>query len=227
MFGRDIRSPAALCAPVDKLTSELTLANLAKFRDVILHPQVARQLSEYQSRMAKSFATNNLIKQFEVGDLVLAQILPRPPADRAQYCGPFEISAISCGGAISLKAVDMTDAPQPPARKYAHSQLMPADDLPPQSTHSYEVDFVDQAVITKDTVWFRVHWRGYQELGWIPAANFADPSLLQEFARSLGSADRRRLLNHLRTASKKQLKVRKAPPKGHVGILRINPTSSP
>ncbi|MGH8963711.1 MAG: dUTP diphosphatase, partial [Actinomycetes bacterium] len=71
MFGRDIRSPMALKRAMSDLTNELSLQTLSRFRNVIIHPEVARNLSAYQAKMTLAFGRMHKPAELAQGDRVV------------------------------------------------------------------------------------------------------------------------------------------------------------
>ncbi|KAJ2070977.1 hypothetical protein GGI16_009237, partial [Coemansia sp. S142-1] len=155
MFGRQVNSPHALLGPDAKIMSELTVELLALYRDRIILPTVARNLSEYQARLKADFDCSHVIADFAPGDTVLARVTPTPHKSKPQFIGPFTVREITRNGTMELMKKDGPNAPEPPARRFMPNQLVHLEEVPATRADHFEVDYIIDHRFRKGQVQFR------------------------------------------------------------------------
>ncbi|PIA12620.1 hypothetical protein COEREDRAFT_51650 [Coemansia reversa NRRL 1564] len=139
--------------------------------------------------MKKSLDENRPRAEFKIGDVVLALDPIRRSRNAPKWFGPFQVAAISRGGAISLAPHGGDDAPPPPERNCAHHQLVRLEEAPKPPIDHYEVDRILAHRRNGKAMQFKVHWRGFpsREDTWESISAFPDPELLTGYASTLGS----------------------------------------
>ncbi|KAJ2084126.1 hypothetical protein H4R24_000335 [Coemansia sp. RSA 988] len=154
MFGRNIKSPSVLQHAVRDLMDELSLEMLSKFRNLIIHLEVVRNLSEYQKHIVLNFNKKHLAAELQ------------------------------CGDRYTLERDDIADAPEPLTGTYKTQHLIPVDKATRLPDDMYKVDFIhDHRLQAGKAPLYLVRWCSYtaQHDTWELATNFDDPSLVAAY----------------------------------------------
>ncbi|KAJ2607220.1 hypothetical protein H4S08_004901 [Coemansia sp. RSA 1365] len=189
MFGRIARSALSLLGQPSELSDKLSVTMLSDFCDRIVHPTVARHLSEYQACMKKSLDGNRPQAEFKIGDVVHALDLIRRSRNAPKWLWPFQVAAISRGGAILLAPHGGDDASILPERNCAAHQLVQFEEAPKPPIEHYEVDRILVHRRNSKVMQFKVHWHRFpsREDTWESTSAFPDPELLANYASTLSS----------------------------------------
>ncbi|KAJ2809220.1 hypothetical protein H4R20_000284 [Coemansia guatemalensis] len=183
MFGRDVKSPSVLQRAVQDLTAELSLEMLTKFRNLIVHPDVVRNMSEYQAQMVLDFNKSHPIADLQHGDRVI--LIDRTTGRcKVTPTGPFRILSVVRNGGFKLERDDAPDAVEPPIGTFKAHHLIPVDKSARLPADMYKVNFIhDHCLRAGKAPLYLVHWRGFtaQHDTWEPATSFDDPSLVAAY----------------------------------------------
>ncbi|KAJ2076559.1 hypothetical protein H4R24_005632 [Coemansia sp. RSA 988] len=208
MFRWNIKSPSVLQHAVHDLMDKLSLEMLPKFRNLIIHLEVIRSLSEYQTCMVLDFNKKHLAADLQCSDcVVLIERMARKC--KVVPMGPFHIQTVVRNGGYTLEWDDSTDVPKPPTGKYKTHHLIPVDKATRLPNDMYEVDFIhDHRLRVSKAPLYLVWWRGYtaQHDTWEPAANFDDSSLVAAYQATKAPAVQAQLQNVTQQATRQATK---------------------
>ncbi|KAJ2076577.1 hypothetical protein H4R24_005625 [Coemansia sp. RSA 988] len=210
MFGRNIKSPSVLQHAVRDLMDELSLETLSKFRNLIIHLEVIRNLFEYQTHMVLDFNKKHLAMDLQCGDCVVL-INRAARKHKVVPMGPFCIQMVIRNGGYTLEWDNSTDAPELPTGTYKMHHLIPVDKAMRLPNDMYEVDFIhDHHLQVSKAPLYLVRWRGYtaQHDMWEPATNFDDSSLVAAYQATKTPTVQAQLQNVMQWATRQVTKCR-------------------